>query len=102
MSTTGLNVAIVIGYGCWAAVASPVHLSNALKSSTFSSRSGVLDIRDTCTVSGNPDLYGLGIRLGVYTQLVSSVLANHYHDELIRDVRDTVNIVSLGFQTLLI
>jgi hypothetical protein len=31
-----------------------------------------------CSIQGNPDLYGLGIRLGVYFQLVSTLFANHF------------------------
>jgi hypothetical protein len=57
---------------------------------TLTPSSYVLEARDVCIVAGNPDLYGLGIRLGVYTQLLSSVLANHYHDEIMKDARDTV------------
>lgn len=84
------TVALFLCYGCIAVLASPVHPYGPLESSTSTSRPGVLEIRDTCTVTGNPDLYGLGIRVGVYTQLVSSVLANHYHDEIMKDARDTV------------
>lgn len=32
---------------------------------------------DLCLFDGNPDLYGLGIRLGVYFQLLSTFLASH-------------------------
>ena len=32
----------------------------------------------TCSHVGNTDLYGLGIRLGVYLQLFSTLIANHY------------------------
>jgi hypothetical protein len=49
-----------------------------------------LDHRDTCGFEGNPDLYGLGIRLGVYFQLFSSFLANHYHRDIMKDAWDTV------------
>jgi hypothetical protein len=39
---------------------------------------------------GSPGLYGLGIRVGIYCQLVSSLLANHYHREIMQDAWDTV------------
>jgi hypothetical protein len=42
----------------------------------------------TCNFSGNPDLYGLGIRLGVYLQLCSTLLANHFLPEVLRDAWD--------------
>jgi hypothetical protein len=35
----------------------------------------------TCTHVGNTDLYGLGIRLGVYLQLFSTLFANHFLPE---------------------
>ena len=35
-------------------------------------------IDPSCTFAGNPEFYGLGIRLGVYTQLLSTLLANHW------------------------
>lgn len=46
--------------------------------------------RDGVGFEGNPDLYGLGIRVGIYCQLVSSLLANHYHREIMQDAWDTV------------
>jgi hypothetical protein len=47
--------------------------------------------RDNCGFKGNPDLYGLGIQLGVYFQLLSSWLANYYHPEILKDAWDTVS-----------
>lgn len=49
-----------------------------------------LDRRDPCGFEGNPDLYGLGIRLGIYFQLFSSFLANHYHGDIMKNALDTV------------
>ena len=31
---------------------------------------------ELCSIEGNPDLYGLGIRLGIYFQLTSTSLAS--------------------------
>lgn len=40
---------------------------------------------DGClTILGNSDLYGLGIRLGIYFQIVASLLANFYHPEVLK------------------
>lgn len=33
---------------------------------------------DKCTIAGNSDLYGLGIRIGVYSQLLSTIVTNHF------------------------
>jgi hypothetical protein len=32
----------------------------------------------SCNIPGNSDLYGLGIRIGVYTQLLSTLVTNHF------------------------
>lgn len=31
-----------------------------------------------CEFPGNPDLYGLGIRIGIYTQVFSTLITNHF------------------------
>jgi hypothetical protein len=50
-----------------------------------------------CTFVGNSDLYGLGIRLGVYLQLLSTLLANsHLSNELKEDVRNTNAIIMVA------
>jgi hypothetical protein len=41
-----------------------------------------------CTHVGNTDLYGLGIRLGVYLQLFSTLIANHFLVEISQAVWD--------------
>ena len=35
-------------------------------------------------VEGNSDLYGIGIRVGIYLQLFSTLVANHYLPEVIK------------------
>jgi hypothetical protein len=30
-----------------------------------------------CRLPGNPDVYGLGIRIGIYTQVISTLITNH-------------------------
>ena len=35
-------------------------------------------------VDGNPDLYGIGIRVGIYLQLFSTLVANHYLPETMK------------------
>ena len=32
----------------------------------------------SCSIDGNPDLYGLGIRLGIYFQIVATILVNNF------------------------
>ena len=41
-----------------------------------------------CNLVGNPDLYGLRIRLGVYLQLLSILLANHFLPDALREAWD--------------
>ena len=43
----------------------------------------------TCTHVGNSDLYGLGVRLGVYLQLFSTLMANHFLVETSNAAWDT-------------
>lgn len=42
-----------------------------------------------CTLDGNSDLYGLGIRVGVYLQWVSGFLANCFHAGSVQDILST-------------
>src|SRR5579871_5463152 len=50
-----------------------------------------------CMLNGNSDLYGLGIRLGVYFQLISTLLANHFLPDALREAWDanTIFLVSI-------
>ena len=43
----------------------------------------------SCSFVGSPDLYGLGIRLGVYFQLFATLFANAFLDEAVGDAPDT-------------
>jgi hypothetical protein len=50
-----------------------------------------------CSFEGNSDLYGLGIRLGVYLQLLSTLLANGFlSNELREDARNTNAIIMIA------
>ena len=51
----------------------------------------------SCILNGNPDLYGLGIRLGVYFQLISTLLANHFLPDALREAWDsnTIFLISI-------
>jgi hypothetical protein len=51
----------------------------------------------SCVLNGNSDLYGLGIRLGVYFQLISTLLANHFLPDALREAWDanTIFLVSI-------
>ena len=49
-----------------------------------------------CPVEGNPDLYGLGIRLGIYFQLISTSLTNRLLPEETLSACDTNSIFLLA------
>ena len=50
-----------------------------------------------CPFQGNSDLYGLGIRLGVYLQLFSTLLANGFlSNNIIEDARNTNAIIMIA------
>ena len=52
--------------------------------------------RQQCSFEGDPDLYGLGIRLGIYIQWATSWLANNFIPEAIADNLDTNSIFLLA------
>ena len=58
------------------------------------------DINQSCGFAGNSDIYGLGIRLGVYFQWVASMLSKRYltasSPELLRELLDANTIFSLS------
>jgi len=56
------------------------------RQSTTTSDSGSVD-RTTCGFDGDSDTYGLGIRIGVYTQWASGVIANWYVTEMAHTMR---------------
>ena len=43
---------------------------------------------DQCSFSGNPDIYGLGIRVGIYLQWFAYLLATKFLEERDVDIRD--------------
>ncbi|KAF2681784.1 hypothetical protein K458DRAFT_79717 [Lentithecium fluviatile CBS 122367] len=49
-----------------------------------------------CDFDGNADFYGLGIRVGIYLQWISSLLANRYVPEAIRNLLITNTIFLLA------
>lgn len=49
-----------------------------------------------CGIDGNADFYGLGIRVGIYLQWISSLLANRYVPEAIRNLLITNTIFLLA------
>ena len=71
-------------------LALPVRIEHAVHESAPSSTAA-------CVLNGNSDLYGLGIRLGVYFQLISTLLVNHFLPDALRDAWDanTIFLVSI-------
>ncbi|KIW57678.1 hypothetical protein PV05_02244 [Exophiala xenobiotica] len=57
---------------------------------------------DTCYVPGNSDLYGLGIRTGIYLQWVSSLIANNCYPEEVPTllVTNTIFLIAVCIATL--
>ena len=49
-----------------------------------------------CSIEGDPDLYGLGIRLGVYLQIIATLLATHLLPGEIAGLWDTNTIFLLA------
>ena len=55
---------------------------------TFTSLTNTEFHGQRCDIEGNSDLYGLGIRLGVYLQLISTLLTNHLLPEALGEAWD--------------
>jgi hypothetical protein len=55
----------------------------------------------TCSLPGDSDLYGLGIRIGVYTQLLSTLITNHFLPDDVSG-NSTSNLIFLCALTLAI
>lgn len=51
---------------------------------------------DLCSIQGNPDLYGLGIRLGIYFQLIATFVSSRLLPEEVVTVWDTNSIFLLA------
>jgi len=52
-----------------------------------------------CTFIGNSDLYGLGIRIGIYLQWISGLLANSTHADSVQDMLATNTIFLIALFT---
>ena len=50
----------------------------------------------SCSIDGNPDLYGLGIRLGIYFQIIATILVNHFVPDEVSGIWDTNGIFTLA------
>ena len=74
------------------AVSVPLHYTPTEDATTRPSRRS--DPR--CVIRGNPDFYGLGIRIGIYLQWITSFLANHFLHEAIDSQLDTNTIFLLA------
>lgn len=84
----GLNLLLIRLIGCF----------NFTRSSPISSplplkRRDTSDPNWGCPFPGNSDLYGLGIRLGIYLQLLSTLLANATLSEQLREESRNTNAI---------
>ena len=61
-----------------------------------SSTSGAPEDQSACTLDGNPDFYGLGIRVGIYLQWVTSLFVNHFLQAAIEGSLETNTIFLLA------
>ncbi|KAK4697846.1 hypothetical protein P7C71_g298, partial [Lecanoromycetidae sp. Uapishka_2] len=49
-----------------------------------------------CPINGNPDLYGMGIRLGIYSQIIATILVNNFLPNEVSAAWDTNGIFLLA------
>lgn len=55
-----------------------------------------------CGFVGNPDIYGLGLRLGLYSQWLSTFLSNWLHSAHVTDMRAVNTFFQLAMITALV
>ncbi|KAF8242920.1 hypothetical protein K440DRAFT_664457 [Wilcoxina mikolae CBS 423.85] len=55
-----------------------------------------------CGFKGNPDVYGLGIRLGLYSQWLSTLISNWFHQHNLTRMRDVNTCFQLAMMIALI
>lgn len=55
-----------------------------------------------CGFRGNPDVYGLGIRLGLYAQWLSTLISNWFHQANITRMRDVNTCFQLAMMIAMI
>ena len=51
---------------------------------------------EVCSIDGNADLYGLGIRLGIYFQIISTIIVNHFVPDEVSGIWTTNGIFLLA------
>jgi hypothetical protein len=66
------------------------------ETANFPSKRASSQISQQCAFAGNSDFYGLGIRIGIYLQWVTSLLANRYLREAIDGSLETNTIFLLA------
>ncbi|CAI6332206.1 unnamed protein product [Periconia digitata] len=50
----------------------------------------------TCSFEGNPDIYGPGIRVGIYCQTIAVWFANYFLSSQVLPLRDTVTVFTIA------
>lgn len=87
---------IAIALGPWACRAGPI-LQPQVESPLQDRRIP----NPQCGFAGNADVYGLGIRIGIYLQWISGFLANCFHADSVQDMLSTNTIFLLALFTAL-
>ena len=59
-------------------------------------RQNPVAVHNPCGFVGNPDLYGIGIRVGVYAQWLSALLSNHFLPNSREDVHSAYFLFSIA------
>ncbi|KAI5843912.1 hypothetical protein DFP73DRAFT_69642 [Morchella snyderi] len=54
------------------------------------------EVLEPCNFAGNPDIYGLGIRIGLYAQWLSTYISNWLHNKKLTKMRDVNTMFQLA------
>lgn len=100
----GPSIMLLLALGAVACSASPVmSTSDSLSTKRQASATAATDTNAgaTCGFAGNQDVYGLGIRLGLYAQWLSTYLSNWLHSANVTKMRSVNTCFQLAMFTAL-
>jgi|SRR6266536_1330977 len=92
--TTSRTLLVILSLYLTFSLASPISPSTIQNDRNLSPRGDSEEHPNWgCPFAGNSDLYGLGIRLGVYLQLFSTLLANAFLSRSLREDAHNTNAI---------
>lgn len=104
-SRVTINVLLFLALGTIICSASPITSTpSSLKTKRQTTTANVVETTavKTCGFAGNQDVYGLGIRIGLYAQWLSTYLSNWLHSANVTKMRSVNTCFQLAMFTALV